>query len=158
MNYFCIELISNAIYAHFFIGRIDLSAHILSKSISQKKKKKNQEAILRKRTKKREQYLNNLQKQGKYNPDRPKKPDPERWIPKSQRSYNKRGRKSRQKFVGAQGGGTGVGADKEASRLDVAARVAAKAEMDGKDPLNHQPSTAHLRVASNGYGKGPRRR
>jgi len=122
---------------------------------SKKKNKKNQEAILRQRAKKREIYLEKLQKEGRYNPDRPTKPDPERWIPKNQRSYAKRGRKARQKFVGAQGGGTGAGAEKDAARLDAFARAAARAE--GKDAFTQQPSTAHLSVSSNN-GKGARRR
>jgi len=129
---------------------------------SQKKNKKNQEAILRQRTKKRDLYLEKLQKEGRYNPNRPTKPDPERWIPKNQRSYAKRGRKARQKFVGAQGGGIGAGAEKDAARLDAAARAAARAQ--GKDVFSQQPSTAHLCVASNnghgakGAAKGARRR
>jgi len=121
---------------------------------SKKKNKKNQEAILRQRAKKREIYLEKLQKEGRYNPDRPTKPDPERWIPKNQRSYAKRGRKARQKFVGAQGGGTGAGAEKDAARLDAMARANARAE--GKDAFTQQPSTAHLSVSSG--GKNARRR
>jgi signal recognition particle subunit SRP72 len=111
-------------------------------------KKKSQEAILRQRAKKRESHLEKLQKQGKYNPDKPTKPDPERWIPKNQRSYNRRGRKGRSKFLGAQGGGTGFGADKEAAKLDAYARAIAKAE--GKDLSGGQPSTAHMSVSSSG--------
>ena len=120
-------------------------------------KKKNHDAILRRRAKKREAYLEKLMKEGKYNPDRPVKPDPERWVPKSQRSYNKRGRRGRTKFIGAQGIGSGAGADKDAAKLDAAARAAAKAQ--GKDIVNQGRSTAHLAVSSNGaIGKGGRRR
>jgi len=124
----------------------------------QKKKKKKQEAILRQRAKKRELYLEKLQKEGRYNLDRPIKPDAERWIPKNQRSYAKRGRKGRHKFVGAQGGGIGAGAERDAARLDAMARAVARAE--GKDVVTQQPSTAHLSVTStNGHGgKGSRRR
>jgi len=121
------------------------------------KKSKNHEAILRRRAKKREIYLEKLQQEGKYNPDRPLKPDPERWIPKNQRSYSKRGRKGRTKFVGAQGIGAGAGADRDAAKLDAAARAAAKAQ--GKDIGGSGPSTAHLAVSSNGpIGKSGRRR
>jgi len=105
--------------------------------------------MLRQRTKRREAYVAKLQKEGNYNPDR--KPDPERWISKNQRSYNRRGRKGRNKFVGAQGGGTGFGADKEAAKLDALARATAKAQ--GKD-ISSGPSTAHLSVSAG----GPRRR
>ncbi len=103
---------------------------------------------MRRRAKKREAYLEKLQKEGRYNPDKPSKPDPERWIPKNQRSYNRRGRRGRNKFVGAQGGGTGFGADKDAAKLDAAARAAAKAQ--GLDLTGGQPSTAHLAVSSAG--------
>ena len=119
---------------------------------NRKKKKKSKEAVLRQRAKKREAHLSKLQQEGKYNPDRPMKPDPERWIPKNQRSYAKRGRKGRHKFVGAQG--AGGGADKDAAKLDAAARAAAKAE--GKDSASNKPSTAHLAVSS--HGKIGRRR
>eukprot|EP01083_Nonionella_stella_P206213 750229_1 len=126
-------------------------------SDGKQKKKKNPDAILRRRAKKREAHLKKLQKEGKYNPDRPLKPDPERWVPKNQRSYNKRGRKGRTKFTGAQGIGSGAGYDKDAAKLDAAARAAAKAQ--GKDIANQGRSTAHLAVSSTGnIGKGGRRR
>ncbi len=119
------------------------------------KKQKNHESILRRRAKKREAYLEKLQEEGRYNPDRPVKPDPERWVPKSQRSYNKRGKKGRTKFVGAQGIGSGAGAEKDAAKLDAAARAAAKAQ--GKDSASNGRSTAHLSVSSNGFKAGRRR-
>jgi signal recognition particle subunit SRP72 len=122
---------------------------------NERKQKGNKESTLRRRAKKREAYLEKLQRDGKYNPDRPLRPDPERWIPKSQRSYNKRGRKGRSKFVGAQGGGTGFGAEKEAARLDVAARVAARKE--GKESFS-QFSTAHLSAASSQTDRGGQKR
>eukprot|EP00975_Prorocentrum_lima_P026299 5528275-Prorocentrum_lima.AAC.1 len=58
------------------------------------------------RTKLREQYLQKLAAEGKIHADRPPKPDPERWLPRKQRSYNKRG-KRRNQFLGAQGSGDG---------------------------------------------------
>jgi signal recognition particle subunit SRP72 len=119
--------------------------------------KRNHEAVLRRREKKRQDYLEKLQQEGKYNPDRPLKPDPERWLPKSQRSYNKRGRRGRSQFIGAQGIGSGAGADKDAAKLDAAARAAAKAQ--GIDLNGQTRSTAHLAVSSNGNtGKSGRRR
>lgn len=123
--------------------------HILTSRKQERKKSNNQskDSILRRRARKRDAYLEKLQKEGKYNPDRPTKPDPERWIPKNQRSYNRRGRKGRSKFLGAQGGGTGFGAEKEAAKLDAYARAAAKAA--GKDITGGKPSTAHLSVSSN---------
>ena len=111
------------------------------------KKKQTKEAIMKNRERKREKYLQQLQKEGRYNPVRPSKPDPERWIPKNQRSYNRRGRKGRTKFLGAQGIGSGAGAEKDAAKLDAYARAAAKAA--GKDLNGGAPSTAHLSVSSN---------
>ena len=43
-----------------------------------------------------------------------------RWIAVKQRSYNKRGRKNRSKFVGGQG--SGDGAQKDMLKLDAMAR------------------------------------
>jgi len=110
-----------------------------------KTKSKNHEARLRQRAKAREAYLVKLQSEGRYNPSKPSKPDPERWIPKKQRSYNKRGRKGRGKFVGAQG--AGMGTEKDAAKLDAAARAAAKANDSGQGKSR---STAHMEVSSGG--------
>merc|ERR1712070_1328098 len=52
------------------------------------------------------------------------KPDPERWLPRKQRSYAKKGR-NRNKFVGAQGSGSG--GQKDTLKLDARARQEAKA-------------------------------
>lgn len=141
---------------HFFDGH-DLTkvSFAFRNDSNERKKECNRESTLRRRAKKREAYLEKLQSDGKYNPDRPVKPDPERWIPKSQRSYNRRGRKGRSKFVGAQGGGTGFGAEKDAAKLDVAARVAARAE--GKETFS-QFSTAHLSAVSSKTDRGVRKR
>ncbi|CAE7469611.1 SRP72, partial [Symbiodinium microadriaticum] len=84
----------------------------------------------RKRAKRREAYLQKLQEDGKYDPARPSKPDPERWLPLKHRSYNKRGRKNRHKFVGGQG--SGDGAQKDMQKLDVYARTQAAAENPAK--------------------------
>lgn len=129
------------------IGGVRASKINSSREIG-RNKKGSKNAILKQRAKNRDAYLQKLQKEGNYNPDRPTKPDPERWIPKNQRSYNRRGRRGRQKFLGAQGGGTGFGAEKDAAKLDVYARAAAKAA--GKDMTGGIASTAHLSVASSG--------
>jgi len=93
-------------------------------------KKKNPEAIKRRRARARAAYLAELAAAGKYDAARPgPPPDPERWIAKSQRSYNKRGKKGRSRFVGAQG--SGDGAQKDTARLDVASRVAAEKKKGG---------------------------
>jgi len=137
-------------------GRIQrlIGTHLQSSIDQPKKEKQTKEAIQRKRERKREIHLQKLQSQGNYNPNRPTKPDPERWIPKSQRSYSKRGRKGRSnnKFVGAQGiAGTG----KDAMKLDAAARAAARAQ--GKDLVGSNPSTVHLVAASDSVGKNSRK-
>merc|ERR1711862_905263 len=113
---------------------------------------------LRKRAKRRVAYLAKLESEGKYDPQRAPKPDPERWLPKSQRSYNRRSRGARGRYksnVGAQGGGAGM--ERDAARLDVAARVAAGKSVDGG---KHGPSTANIKVSGSGAarkkGKGRR--
>lgn len=134
-------------------------------TMGDRSKKKNREAILRKRTKQREAYLVRLESEGRYTPNKTPltKPDPERWIPKSQRSYNRRGRGRGRGGgnVGAQGGGAGAGMEKEAAKLDVAARVAAAKAGGGTGSGDSKPSTANIKVSSSGQGrkgKGGRRR
>lgn len=126
---------------------------------------KSRESILRKRAKQREAYLSRLEAEGKYNPNNiATKPDPERWIPKNQRSYNRRGRGKYKSNVGAQGGGLGVGMDKDSAKLDVAARVAAAKSGNGEggDGIGgqKQPSTANIKVSTSTMvrkGKGGKR-
>lgn len=83
--------------------------------------------VARKRTKRRDAHLAKLRSRSDFNASiglLP--PDPERWIPKKQRSYGKRGRRGRNnRFVGAQGAGHAT--DKDALKLDAAARAASKA-------------------------------
>ncbi|RHY16221.1 hypothetical protein DYB25_004096 [Aphanomyces astaci] len=87
-----------------------------------KKKGENRERVLRKRAKRKAQFIASLKAKADYNPlIGLVNPDPERWIPRKQRS--RRGRKNR-KFVGAQG--AGMGTAKDAAKLDAAARAAAK--------------------------------
>ncbi len=117
--------------------------------------KPSREKILRRRAVRREAYLKKLESEGKYNPDRPTKPDPERWIPKHERSRSSRGgnrnrgggRNNNKGLNSAQGGGSKLDAD----RLDAAARRA------GKAPASSGPSSANLKVSSGGR-KGGRRR
>mmetsp|Transcript_22336 Transcript_22336/g.46436 ORF Transcript_22336/g.46436 Transcript_22336/m.46436 type:complete len:705 (-) Transcript_22336:13-2127(-) len=107
---------------------------------------KNRALTMMKREKRKKEHLEKLMAVGKYNPDNPWKPDPERWLPKNQRSYNKKGKKNRDKFSGAQG--AGGGGLKDAAKLDAAARAA------GGDSDARAFSTAHLAVG----GKKNRRR
>ncbi|CAM9248188.1 unnamed protein product, partial [Hapterophycus canaliculatus] len=95
-----------------------------SQKAERRQNKRDPEAILRKRAKKRAKYIAKLVEEGKIDPTKPiPKPDPERWIPRSHRAYGKRGRK-RNKFVGAQG--SGDGAAKDTAKLDALARAQAK--------------------------------
>ncbi|KAJ0396629.1 hypothetical protein P43SY_008881 [Pythium insidiosum] len=97
------------------------------KKNERKRAAKNPERIARKRAKRREAHLEKLRSRADYNPAIGLiNPDPERWIPRKQRSYAKRGRRGRNRFVGAQG--AGMGTEKDAAKLDAAARAAKKAE------------------------------
>jgi hypothetical protein len=51
-----------------------------------------------------------------------------RWLPRKDRSYGKRGRKNRGKFVGGQG--SGDGSLKDMQKLDAHARAVAKKEQE----------------------------
>ena len=115
--------------------------------------KPSREKILRHRARKREAYLKELEAKGQYNPDRPTKPDPERWIPKHERSRSSRGgnrggRNNNKGLNSAQGGGSQL----DAQRLDAFARRA------GKIPASSGPSSANLKVSSGGRKGGGRRR
>ncbi|GMH73250.1 hypothetical protein TrRE_jg6285, partial [Triparma retinervis] len=107
---------------------------------------KNRARTKEQREKRRERHVAKLEALGKYNPNNPPMPDPERWLPKSQRSHSKKGRKNRDKFSGAQG--AGGGALKDAAKLD------AKKRAEGGDKDARAFSTAHLAVG----GKKSRRR
>lgn len=127
---------------------IDKQLDSANNDLSSSKAKRSQKSILRKRARKREAYLKELEAKGQYNPDRPTKPNPERWIPKHERSRNRRG--------GRRGGGInrsaqGGGSQADAERLDAFARRA------GTAPTSAGPSTANLKV-SNGGRRGGRRR
>ncbi|KAI9916542.1 hypothetical protein PsorP6_017218 [Peronosclerospora sorghi] len=99
------------------------------KKNERKRAAKTPESIARKRAKRREAYLAKLRARPDYNASIGLlNPDPERWIPRKQRSYGKRGRRGRHRFVGAQG--AGMSTEKDALKLDAAARAARKAESD----------------------------
>ncbi|TYZ59552.1 hypothetical protein PybrP1_009585 [[Pythium] brassicae (nom. inval.)] len=96
------------------------------KKNDRKRAAKSPEMVARKRTKRRDAHLAKLRSRPDFNASiglLP--PDPERWVPKKQRSYGKRGRRGRNRFVGAQGAGQAT--DKDALKLDAAARAASKA-------------------------------
>lgn len=104
-----------------------------SQKAERRQSKRDPEAVLRKRAKKRAKYIAKLVQDGKIDPTKPApKPDPERWIPRSHRAYGKRGKK-RNKFVGAQG--SGDGANKDTAKLDAHAKAQAKKELLVTKPL-----------------------
>lgn len=104
-----------------------------AKVVEKTRKPRTAEQKAKKRAKEKEKYLAKLIEQGKYDPRRPTFPDPERWTPRKQRSYGKRGRRNRGKFSGAQG--SGDGAQKDAAKLDAAKRAAeAKAKQAEAKP------------------------
>lgn len=104
-------------------------SRLVARSLSlvrRKRAAKSPEMVARKRAKRRESHLAKLRARPDFNASiglLP--PDPERWIPKKQRSHGKRGRRGRNRFVGAQG--AGMATDKDALKLDAAARAATKA-------------------------------
>jgi tetratricopeptide (TPR) repeat protein len=111
--------------------------------------KPSRDKILRHRARKREEYLKQLESKGQYNPDRPVPPNPERWIPKHERRRH-RGRNNGGNNKSAQGGGS----QWDAQRLDAAARRA------GKVPMSTGPSSASIKVSTDGQPRkgGGRRR
>jgi signal recognition particle subunit SRP72 len=125
-----------------------------SSSNKQPSTKRSPDGVLRQRARKREDYLNRLAGKGDYNPDRPSKPNPERWIPKHERSRARR-RGQNNANRSAQGGGYTSQADVQ--RLDAAARRAGTLPTSAAAST---PSTANLKVASanGGARKGGRRR
>merc|ERR1712238_494725 len=138
--------------------------------INKEKKKNDHEKDMRRRARRRNTYLSKLAAAGRYDPEKPSRPDPERWIAKSQRSGSRRWRRGGRRNGGgggggvsggggAQGGGTGTGAEKEEARLDAAARAAERSEATSSSSTS-RPSTAHLCVSSSQgpLGKAGRRR
>ena len=112
------------------------------------------QAALKRRAKKRVAYLAKLEAAGKYDPKNPPTPDPERWIPKKQRSYNRRGRKNKGKFVGAQGGDSNA---KDVAKLDAAERARAKREADEKK-AEQDAADAAAGLGGRKKGRQPRKR
>ena len=116
---------------------------------------KSREEVLARRARRREAYLARLEGEGRYDPGRTPGPDPERWLPKSQRSTGRGGRRrggggrgGNNGKSGAQGGGAGM--ERDAARLDVAARV--QAAREGRSE-RAGPSTAGMKVSSSGGGR-----
>jgi hypothetical protein len=101
-------------------------------------------SVLRRRARKRDEYLARLEEKGLYNKDRPTHPDPERWLPKAERSYGRK-KKGAKTHKGSQGGFS----EKDASKLDVVARQNMQHDSSA-------PSTAHVVPTSEG-GVGGRK-
>jgi hypothetical protein len=125
-----------------------------SSGFSSKSPQQDRDALLRRRAKKRDQYLLGLEEKGLYNKDRPTNPDPERWLPKVERSHYRRTKKGggSASNKGSQGGVS----EKDAAKLDVVARQ--QQLQQGRETAT--PSTAHLVATSQGGvgRKGGRKR
>jgi len=131
-------------------------ADSLAASSSEKETTKKHTAILRRRARTREAYLAKKEAAGALRQPAGK-PDPERWIPKYERSTARRRRHhhhhgrggGQQPHKGAQGGVS----ETEAAKLDVVARQAARAagEVDSR-------STAHMTVSGGARFKSGKRR
>jgi predicted negative regulator of RcsB-dependent stress response len=122
-----------------------------SSSESLQDKKKSHDTVMRHRSRQRQAYLDKLAAQGLYRSDRPVPPDPERWLPKYERSYNRkrRNKAQQQQHRGAQGGVS----EKDTLKLDVVSRQQARANGEAS---NGGKSTAHLSV-SGGNGGGQKK-
>jgi hypothetical protein len=112
------------------------------------KPKKSHNAILRRRARQREHYLQKLVDKNLYRMDRPVTADPERWVPKYERAYNRKRRnhsQQQQQHRSAQG----TVSDKDMQKLDVVARQQQRSAGTGS---SNAKSTAHLTVAGGGGG------
>jgi len=111
-----------------------------------REKELKKQAMLERRERKKKAYIKKLQQDGNHN----KQPDPERWIPKNQRSTSRR-RRGVAVGRGAQGHAT---SEKQAAKLDVAARV------QNPSASSKAFSTAHMDVSGGGGGvrRGGKRR
>lgn len=108
--------------------------------------KKSREQVLRRRAKQRDAHLSQLEAKGVYRRDRPTQPDPERWLPRVERSYGRKKRGGPKTHKGAQGGVS----EKDAARLDVAARQTEGASYSHSGA----PSTAHISATSGSTAGG----
>lgn len=123
-------------------ARSSLSEGALAISVTTNQPKRSRESIMKRRTKKREIYLQQLQERGL---DTTKAPNPDRWLPKHERRNN-RNRRRGQQHRGAQGGYSQA----DAAKLDVANRAALAPS---------SKSTAHMSVVGGESGRrGGRRR
>lgn len=120
------------------------SSNITKKGRLSQKQKRDKKAHMKhkinQRRGKRLKYLETLTTKGQYDPTLAPKPDPERWIAKSQRSYAKR--KNKTKFIGAQGSGNG--AQKDSDKLDVAKRVQLQKEREEEKAKKEEQKKAEL--------------
>ncbi|GAX19447.1 hypothetical protein FisN_19Hh019 [Fistulifera solaris] len=113
--------------------------------------RKSHESVLKRRARLRAQYLDQLQKKGLFNPERPTQPDPERWIPKYDRAANRRRKKNNTPTLNKHQG-TGAISEKDLAKLDVAAR-----EQQPKTLASNVASTAHLSATGARNKSGKRR-
>jgi signal recognition particle subunit SRP72 len=116
------------------------------RKVERKKSTMNREKVLKIRARRKEKYMQELyaREDNDYNEKNPPpNPDPERWIPKKHRSSAlKRRGKNRNKFQGAQGGGSGAALEKEALKLDAYARAQNKKDNPNADVKRGQVVTS----------------
>jgi tetratricopeptide (TPR) repeat protein len=126
--------------------------------------KKSHEAVLRRRARQRHVYLSQLEEKGQLSTLSTAVPDPERWIPKYERSNARRRRRTRNQprsAGGGGGGGTHQGggvSEREAAKLDIVARQAAQSSADPNNSSSSSRSTAHLTAGATRKAKGSKRR
>jgi tetratricopeptide (TPR) repeat protein len=135
--------------------------------LSQTATKKSHEAVLRRRARQRQVYLAQLEQKGQ---TLSTTPDPERWIPKYERSNARRRRTRHPPRAGGASGGAGTHhqgggvSEKEAAKLDIVARQAARADTtaqslaDPNSSSSSSRSTAHLTAGATRKAKGSKRR
>jgi signal recognition particle subunit SRP72 len=122
-----------------------------SKVAEKKRMPTDPEKRAKKRTEAREKHVAKLMADGKFNEAGAKTnplppPDAERWLPRNQRSYAKKGRHNKGKFVGAQGSGSG--AAKDTAKLDARERKMNEhllPEKQTKGTLNQKVSASEKR-------------
>ena len=78
-----------------------------------------------------------------------------RWLPRKQRSYAKRGRKNRNKFLGGQG--SGDGAQKDMLKLDAHARAQAQAKKEEELKAAEEAASAGKKIPPSSRGQKKRR-
>ena len=160
------ELEMKEITFHSSMNNMQSTADVSEETTN--KKKKSHDAVLRQRAKKRETYLQHHQKaNGTAGTILPQQPDPERWLPKYERSSYAKYRRNYKKGSGGvqqasqSKSSQGIVSAQDMAKLDVVAHQAATAAAmaaDGPGTTDGSTiaalrSTAHMNVSNKGRGK-----